>query len=71
MILSIFDEFNLEEVLKKVCSKLYDLSQTIDSQLFSDASFCYDCLNELKIAAQDLDYFTESYERKIQDIEKN
>ena len=70
MILSIFDEFNLEEVLKKVCSKLYDLSQTIDSQLFSDASFCYDCLNELKIAAQDLDYFTESYERKIQDIEK-
>lgn len=67
---SIFDDFNLEEVLKKVCSKLYDLSQTIDSQLFSDASFCYDCLNELKIAAEDLDYFTESYERKIQDIEK-
>jgi len=67
---SIFDDFNLEEVLSKVCSKLYDLSQTIDSQLFSDASFCYDCLNELKIAAQNLDYFTESYERKIQDIEK-
>ena len=64
---SIFDDFNLEEALKKVCSKLYELSQTIDSQLFS---FCYGCLDELKIAAQDLDYFTESYERKIQDIEK-
>ena len=70
---SIFDDFDLEERLKKVCSKLYRLSESIGKQLSIIEPFCDHpgtALNELKIAAQDLDYSTESYERKIQDIEK-
>ena len=71
---SIFDNFDLEEVLRKVCSKLYDLFKTIDSRVFVSEPFYCDhpitILNELKIAAQDLDYFTASYESKIRKIEK-
>ena len=71
---SIFDDFDLEEALKKVCSKLYDLFKTIDSRVFVSEPFYCDhpitILNELKIAAQDLDYFTASYESKIRKIEK-
>ena len=71
---SIFDNFDLEEVLRKVCSKLYDLFKTTDSRVFVSEPFYCDhpitILNELKIAAQDLDYFTASYESKIRKIEK-
>ena len=70
---SIFDDFDLEESLKKVCSKLYRLSKSIGKQLSIVKPFCDHpgtALNELKVDALHLASSTESYERKIQDIEK-
>jgi hypothetical protein len=37
---SIFDDFDLEERLKKVCSKLYRLSESIGKQLSIVKPFC-------------------------------
>ena len=70
---SIFDDFDLEERLKKVCSKLYRLSESIGKQLSIIEPFCDHpgtALNQLKVDALHLASSTESYERKIQDIEK-